>query len=203
MGFYLQELKNDRTEQCPLEEKTSMKKKPRRTFVSCVDKKYNIVAVRWNDNAVVTLLSTEFGVEPLKTVKRYSRSEHRKIDGPQPNAIGHYNRNMGGVDQMDANVAVYKIAIRGKKWYMPILLWLFDIAFNNAYMLTRSYKPNTDLHQFRRDIVHSLLLMYGEGKSTPGPMKRLPTRRCIPDAVRLHSADHIILTQQARRGCVI
>lgn len=203
-GFLLTgTVKNDRTEHCPLEEKSSFKKKARGTFDSRVDKTENIVAVRWNDNAVVTLLSTEFGVEPLKTAKRYSRSEHKKIDIPQPNIISHYNRNMGGVDQMDANVSVYRIAIRGKKWYMPIILWLIDVAFNNAYMLARSYKPNTDLLQFRRDVVHSLLLMHGEGKSTPGPMKRLPTRRCIPDSVRLHNADHIILTQQARRRCAI
>lgn len=84
-GFLLTgTVKNDRTEHCPLEEKMSMKKKPRGTYDSRVDKKDNIVAVRWYDNAVVTLLSTEFGVDPLKTAKRYSRSKHRKIVIPQP-----------------------------------------------------------------------------------------------------------------------
>lgn len=194
----------DRTDYCPLTEKGEMKKLPRGSYDSYVDKENNICAIRWNDNSVVTLMSSEYGAAPLRTAKRYSRVQHKKIDIQQPNLVHYYNNNMGGVDQMDANIAVYRIAIRGKKWYMPILLWLLDVALNNAYQLARSYKyKGGDLLHFRRAVVNSLLRKFGEPKTSPGPVRRFVTPRSVPDCVRLHENEHIILTKQPRRRCHI
>lgn len=40
---------------------------PRGFYDYKLDNNDKIYAVRWNDNSVVTLLSNEFGVSPLKT----------------------------------------------------------------------------------------------------------------------------------------
>lgn len=197
-------VKVDRTDQCPLDDKVVMKKQARGSFDSRINKKDNICAVRWHDNSVVTLLSTEYGVQPVRAAQRYSRTEHKRVDVVQPNLIHFYNKFMGGVDQMDANVACYRIGMRGKKWYIPILFWLLDVAFNNAYQLARSYKCNVvDLLHFRRQVATCLLLKYGEDKTSPGPARRYITPRIIPDVVRLENNDHIILTQQSRRRCAV
>lgn len=82
----------------------------------------------------MNLFSTEYGVKPLKAAKHYSRLQHKKEDIVQPNLTHFYNKNMDGVEQMDANVAAYRISIRGKKWYILILFWLLDVAFNNVYL---------------------------------------------------------------------
>jgi len=39
---------------------------------------------------------------------------------------------MGGTDRMDENIAMYRIGIRGKKWWWPLFTWLLDAAIHNA-----------------------------------------------------------------------
>lgn len=34
---------------------------------------------------------------------------------------------MGGTDQMDQNIGYYRIAINGKKWYWPLVTWMFEL----------------------------------------------------------------------------
>lgn len=81
---------------------------------------------------ITVLLSNEHGVAPIGEAKRYSLLEKKKVTIPQPALVGQYNRNMGGVDLMDNNISNYRIAIRGKRWYVPIIFWLFDVAMNNS-----------------------------------------------------------------------
>ena len=50
-------------------------------------------------------------------VDRYSAAEKEKISVPMPSLINDYNRNMGGVDQVDENIGNYHIASRDKKCF--------------------------------------------------------------------------------------
>ncbi|XP_035455963.2 piggyBac transposable element-derived protein 3-like [Spodoptera frugiperda] len=193
--------RQNRIDKCPLIDAKSCKKQPRGFYDYRLDTNDNICAVRWNDNSVVTLLSNEFGVHPVQKARRYSVAAKQKIDIDQPNVVQQYNRFMGGVDRLDANVGVYRIAIRGKKWYMPILMWLIDVAVNNAALLARSYGANVDTLEFRRSIARTLLLKYGNIRSQPGPRPQVRTN--VPVSVRKHSADHIILTGQVRKRCAL
>ncbi|XP_046685302.1 piggyBac transposable element-derived protein 3-like [Homalodisca vitripennis] len=121
----------NRTEKCPLNDKKIMYIRERGSFESYIDKSDNIAAVAsWKDNSVDTLLSNEHGVAPLGEAKRYSVTERKKVSIPQPYRIAQYNRNMGGVDLMDNNISNYRIGVRGKRWYIPIVLWLFDAVMS-------------------------------------------------------------------------
>ena len=53
------------------------------------------------DNNVVTLLSNQFGVSPIKKAERYSREDRKRILVDMPKVVAQYYKNMGGVDLMD------------------------------------------------------------------------------------------------------
>lgn len=91
--------------ECPLQNKKILEKQKRGTFSTVLDKNSGIQYVRWLDNKAVTVASTEFGVSPIKNVERFSRNERKNVPVPRPNVILHYNKNMGGTDQMDNNVS--------------------------------------------------------------------------------------------------
>jgi len=44
---------------------------------------------------------------------------------------------MGGVDRLDKNIAQYRIGIRSRKWYWPIIAYLLQTAMHNAWILYR------------------------------------------------------------------
>lgn len=54
-----------------------------------------ILALQWKDTNVATVLSTDVGVEPLSTVKRYDRQEKMKKEVPCPQVIMQCHSNMG------------------------------------------------------------------------------------------------------------
>lgn len=196
-------VRQNRVDHCPLKDVKACKKEQRGYYDYKLDKRDNILAVRWHDNSVVTLLSNEYGVNPIQKAKRYSTATKNKIEIDQPNLISQYNKYMGGVDRLDANVGVYRIAIRGKKWYSSILMWLIDVAVNNCFLLARSLGSTTDTLEHRRALARSLLQKYGDIKSQPGPS---PARRfsiSVPQSVRKHNADHMILTGQERKRCAV
>lgn len=137
-------VRENRTENSLVENTNVMKKKNRGNYDSAIDKQNNIVCVKWKDNSIVTILSNEFGVNPLQKALRYSVKEKKRVEIPQPNVIHRYNSFMGGVDQMDNNVGNYRIGFRGKKWYIPILFWTFDVCMSNAWVLSRCYGMTLD-----------------------------------------------------------
>ncbi|KAJ4432604.1 hypothetical protein ANN_21227, partial [Periplaneta americana] len=85
--------------------------------------------------------------------------------------IKKYNSFMGGVDQMDQNIGAYRIGIRGEKWYVPILLWMFDVAMNNAWLTARSKGISLDNLSFRRTTVIAMMQNYGTPVCSPAAQK--------------------------------
>ncbi|CAK1585629.1 unnamed protein product [Parnassius mnemosyne] len=192
-------VRSNRTDKCPLKDEKLCKKEQRGYHDSRLDLNSGICAVRWNDNSVVTLLSSEYGVEPIQTARRYSAAQKQRVNVPQPNVVHQYNRFMGGVDRLDANIGTYRIAIRGKKWYIPLLFWLIDVAVNNATLLARNFSKDIDTLEFRRSIARTLLQKYGNDKQHPGPSKRVSTN--VPTSVRKHNAEHMIGRAPSRLRC--
>lgn len=190
-------VRENRTEKCMIESTAAMKKKARGVYDSAVDKENNIVCVKWKDNSIVTMLSNEYGVLPVCKASRYSVKEKKKVEIPQPNVIHKYNSFMGGVDQMDNNVANYRIGFRGKKWYIPILFWTFDVCMSNAWILCRQYGKKIDNLEFRRSVVLALLQKYGKMPRATGP------KSSFVSPASLSSGQHLIITQQSRRRCVV
>ena len=142
-----------------LQSSKALQKKERGVHDFSFDKKNEVLAVKWHDNAVVTLISNFQQVEPLLTTRRFCRSERKAVTVPQPNLIASYNANMGGVDLLDNFVAKYRVAIKGKKWWWPLFVNYVDVSLCNAWLLYRRVHQDKtmDLLEFRRRVSISLL----------------------------------------------
>lgn len=190
-------IRDNRILKCPLLSAPTMKKTERGKYDYRLDKDTGIVICRWHDNSIVTIASNFCSVEPYHLVKRFSQKEKKHIYVPQPNLIKVYNSFMGGVDRSDQNISLYRVSIRGKKWYFPLLAHGIDMAIQNAWQLARTEDQQVDQLEFRRNIACNIL------ESFQKEIKRGPTRR-NPSAV-LHSRydgmNHLVIYQEKQSRC--
>ena len=96
-----------------------------------------ILIVRWKDNKVVTLMSTDMGLEPSSTVYRYCSDTKRKEQVSCPYLIKSYNANMGGIDKSDMLVHLYRTPLGAKRWYMRLFAYAIDVSLTNAWIMYR------------------------------------------------------------------
>ncbi|XP_064120264.1 piggyBac transposable element-derived protein 3-like [Macrobrachium nipponense] len=90
---------------------------------------------RWKDNSVVTILSSDVGVEPMGTVERYDRAAKKKVPIPCPSVIQMYNNRMGGIDKSDMLTHLYRTPFKAKRYYMRLFAYLLDLIICNAWIL--------------------------------------------------------------------
>ncbi|XP_036336238.1 piggyBac transposable element-derived protein 3-like [Rhagoletis pomonella] len=121
-------VRDNRTNYAPLVCTNNMKKRPRGSSDFVFDRNSEVLVTRWNGNSVVTIMPNFLKHETLRHVKRYDRKGKKMITVRQPLLIHEYNHRMGGVDLFDNAMNNYRIKIRGKKWYWPLLTNAFDAA---------------------------------------------------------------------------
>ena len=119
-----------------------------------------MIVVKWKDNQVVSIASTVHRIEPVSSTGRYSRQERKQIQVPIPRVFLEYKKSMGGTDQMDGNIAKYRIGVRGKKWWWSLFTWLIDVSINNAWILMRNCGSTITELDSRREIVETYLTTY-------------------------------------------
>lgn len=125
-----------------------------------------ILLVRWKDNSVCTMATNYDTIEPLGTVKRWCPIKKEKADVAIPRLFQTYNKNMGGVDELDQSVSLYRIAVHGKKWWWVLFTYLLDVVIANAWRLHVMSRDNPmDQLMFRRHIAR-YYLRQGEQKKT-------------------------------------
>lgn len=174
-----------------------LKKTDRGTFEFATEKSENIVVCRWNDNNIVTICSNSEAVLPTANVSRFSQKEKKKVAVPQPQLIKKYNQNMGGVDRADQNISLYRVSVRGKKWYFPCISQGLDMAINNSWNLHRLDGGKKDQYTFRRSLAMGILETH---KKTT---KRGPVRASVNDKElsRYDGLDHLITYQENQIRC--
>lgn len=192
---------------CPLTAKSIFQRKERGYFEKAIEKNDGLIYVRWMDNAVVTMLSSFCGTKEVTQVKRFSQKDKRSIQIPRPQLILKYNNFMGGTDQMDQNIACYRIGIRGKKWYWPIFTWLLDAALQNSWVLyNRARKCKISQLKFKREIANIYLKKYGipskgGGRPPASPSATLGSR--VSADLRFDKTEHLVKHTEGkkRRRC--
>ena len=97
----------------------------------------DIVALKRKDNKVVTMLSSDRGVQPTGRVERYSKETKKKEYVTCPSVILTYNSNMGGIDKSDMLVQLYKTPMKSKRWYLRLFAYCIDVSIVNAWLLYR------------------------------------------------------------------
>ena len=81
---------------------------------------------------------------------------------------------MRGVDRVDENIEHHRISVRGKKWYFPILSYLFNVWANNAWLFARQGGYDDDLLTFTRSTAQASLKQYGNLPKIIKGVTRLP-----------------------------
>lgn len=112
--FMLGTIRRNRISNNPLKPENLFKKEPRGTseeYVTNING-VDLSVVSWNDNKVVTLISSCFGELPHNQVQRFDKKENKKNSIPRPHVIQEYNKHMGGVDLLDSHIGRYKIPLR-------------------------------------------------------------------------------------------
>lgn len=99
---------------------------------------------------------------------------------------------MGGVDLLDNHIANYRVGVRGKKWYSPIIMWLIDLSVTNSWSLAKHFRCRLDQLEFRRQLAEALLSKYGK-PSQQG--------RTLRPSTFLTSGPHIITGLSSRLRC--
>ena len=148
-------VREQRLQKCSLD---PMGKAERGAHDWAFDPNGKVLAVKWKDNANVCIASNFTGIEPIQPVKRFSQSQKKYVNVPQPYMIRTYNHCMGGVDLHDAFIAKYRIKVKGKKWWWPLFTNMIDSTVVNAWRLFRlTHDDRQDLLHFRRVIAKTLL----------------------------------------------
>ncbi|XP_049314451.1 piggyBac transposable element-derived protein 3-like [Bactrocera dorsalis] len=159
LGYYATgTIRDNRTNKAKLTDVSSSKKKERGWLDYTFDRNNNVLIARWNDNSVVTIASNHETIEPLHRVKRWKGGKKYYVD--MPHIVRAYNNRMGGVDLFDNAMNNYRIRVRGKKWYWPLITNGFDAAMVNAWK------------------IHCALVKYEKGMSRT-------TERCIVQKIEL------------------
>lgn len=148
------------------------------------------------------MMSNFIGQEPMCRAKRYDRKNRKIINIEQPHLIHQYNQRMGGVDLFDNGMNNYRIRIRGKKWYWPLLTNALDAAMVNAWKLHCMFRkienlPIMNQFDFRVSVVEALVTI-------PENRARCSGKVVINSqlmARRLDKYDHIIEKIGKRGRC--
>ena len=104
---------------------------------------------------------------------------------------------MGGVDRSDENISHYRIGIRGKKWYMPLLTHMIDLAEHNAWQLYKINHGKLDHLGFRRRVAIALI------ESNRKNAKRGPSRPSHHEHAdsRKDQMNHLVIPQSKQTHC--
>ncbi|CAG5031795.1 unnamed protein product [Parnassius apollo] len=187
-------IRENRSGKCPLLSNKEAKTKERGFYDYRISD--DIIICKWHDNSIVSVCSNAVGVDPVHKTERYSQQLKKKISVSQPHLIQQYNKNMGGVDLSDQNISSLRTSIRGKKWYMPLILHCIDMSVQNAWLLYRHNGGNIDLLNFRRRIA-IYIIDCNKQRERPGPSR--PSS--ITSDSRYDGKEHYVSKQEKRTRC--
>lgn len=183
---------------------STLKKLGRGAYVERIAEHQGVVLkmVKWLDTRFVNLLSTFIGALPETKIKRFDRKSKVNIEVKCPSIIHVYNKFMGGVDLIDSLLALYRIRIRSKKYYMRIFFHLLDMCIVIAWLLYRrasddcGIKSNKQmsLFDFKMDVAESLCWagkQQKRGRSSTTPISKRSKRNGAPNVdCRYDKIDH-------------
>ena len=182
-------IRANRLKGCPLKENKEMKAEGRGALDFMCDMNSGIVVAKWFDNNAVHIASNFVGVHPVGSVERWCSDQKARKEINCPQIIICYNKGMGGVDLADMLIALYRIAVKTKRWYLKIFWHCVNIAKVNAWLLYRRHCDELGIAKKNQMSLLSLFLAIAEAlilanKSalTPGGRQGRPPKRKSIDA---------------------
>ena len=95
----LKTIRQNRFHGAPVANKTTLPKKPGRSYDFASDGKYLLASLL--DKKVVTYATNYVTCNPASTAELWSKSAKKRVDVPMPKHFEDYNKQMGGVDLFD------------------------------------------------------------------------------------------------------
>lgn len=167
-------VRENRIQKVPITTCKDLNKMPRGSHDYRFDTKNEILLVKWHDNSACSILSNYDSVKPLLSVKRWCSAQQGKKEFDQPAVFNSYNGGMGGVDTHNQCLSLYRVAIKGKKWWWVLFTSMLDMCVVNSWKVHQMIESDDKkLNQldFRRNIVRSYLQ---EASVLTGPKRRRP-----------------------------
>ena len=81
----------------------------------------------------VTLVSTQYGKEPVAAVQRWCKKKREFVMVSTPAVVQRYNSYMGCVDIVDQMLEYYRTFFKTKKWTLKTSLHFLDLAVVNSW----------------------------------------------------------------------
>ncbi|XP_039967529.1 piggyBac transposable element-derived protein 2-like, partial [Bactrocera tryoni] len=161
-------MRENRTKSCYLRSVKDLRKSNRGAYAYRFDTNNELMVVRWKDNGVCTTGTNFDKIEPMGKVKRWCSQNKQKMDVNIPHLFQNYNKGMGGVDEMDGSISLYRVGIRGKKWWWVIFTYMIDMSISNAWRLHALVGTNKfDQLDFSKHIARSYLKCRENTKTRP------------------------------------
>ena len=111
-----------------------------------------ICYVKWQNNRIVNIISNFARASPVTTNQRYNSKLKKVVNMSCPDIIHRYNKFMRGVDFIDSLIALNRISIRSKKYYMKLIFHMLLFAMRNFRKLYRRDAENLNVQ--KKDILH-------------------------------------------------
>lgn len=198
-----------------MKSKKELTKEGRGSMDYRVDLNSNVTVIRWLDNGLVQAASSFVGPSMGIDIDRWSSQDKKVIKVPCPELIHQYNKHMGGVDLCDMLMALYRVKLGTKKWYMHIVYYCINVSIVNAWILYKRHcnqdgknrKNIMQLLEFQSRIANSLLwemktrLGRPSSESPVPPRKRKSTSTLPADEIRHDDVGHFPIFDDKQQRC--
>ncbi|XP_018371355.1 PREDICTED: piggyBac transposable element-derived protein 4 [Trachymyrmex cornetzi] len=128
------------------------------------------MVVRWFDKKEVYMITTVHEFNYAETGKQEYTTGANIL---KPTCIIDYNKNMGGVDNVDRQLALSESVRKSTRWYKKLFFHLVDLSLINGHALYKLHQEKTSFSSFRMKIIAGLL---GIEKITPAFIQPPPLR---------------------------
>ena len=125
---------------CPWLSNKDLQKSERGASDYRVNNNSRIIIVKWLDNSVVQLTSNYVGIEPMDQIEKWDKTAGKRKNVDCPQIAKAYNKSIGGVNLADMLIALWRISVKTKRWYIKIFWNLVDIAKVNGWILYKRHR---------------------------------------------------------------
>ena len=112
----------------------------------------DVMVLAWRDKRIVRMIST-LHQDEMKTVEVRERGQSRRVAQQKPACVTDYNLFMCGVDRLDQKISYYPFMRKTVKWSSKFVVYMFQIALANAFVIYRAKNRRGRCRTFRRFIL--------------------------------------------------
>lgn len=112
------------------------------------------LVIKWKDKKDVYMITTVHELKFCATGKKHYLTKENII---KPICVIDYNKNMGGIDNIDRQLSITESIRKSLKWYRKLFFHLLDLALINAHALYNIENEQLFFPSFRLEVVRALL----------------------------------------------